>query len=459
MEQTASLVTAPTTARTSFALLGDHPAGVAMARALVATGSYQLAYHAGRTVLPETDGVPPIRRLGDVEEILADPAVELVIVASAEADRPAQLRRAIQSERDVLCVHPADRKPDIAYEAAMMQQDTRRLVFPLLVDALHPAIVRLTQVLANDARLRGWRLLVLEWSSPDQEALVTHAGEARFALPCWDILRALGGEVLEVSALGAGEELEPGQPLLLSGRFEEDRLFQIRYLPGHGRAGLNLRFQGGATEVHLHFPQGMEGPAFLTWEESSGELYEEYWGSCDPWLALAQLVDQSLRGVNATNQPGHSSWSSIDRASEHTIKAPLLLHSRRTGVTAIVSAEQRGSQETPVLSWQTEIRCLELDDAARRSLERRRTSLLDYQEPSEEVGFKGTMTLVGCGLLWVTILLAVLSRWVPALGWLIVPVLFIFLVLQILGAITRRTEQGESKGGTSAPGANSQVGR
>ena len=58
--------------------------------------------------------------------------------------------------------------------------------------------------------------------------------------------------------------------------------------------------------------------------------------------------------------------------------------------------------------------------------------MLEYQEASEEVGFKGTMTLVGCGLLWGSLLLLILSRWVPWLGWAILPVFALFLALQLL---------------------------
>ena len=72
-----------------------------------------------------------------------------------------------------------------------------------------------------------------------------------------------------------------------------------------------------------------------------------------------------------------------------------------------------------LISWPSGIRNLELDDAARRSVHRRRAGTLEYPEATEEVGFKGTMTLVGCSLLWVIILLVIVSRWVPWVGWLI----------------------------------------
>jgi hypothetical protein len=87
----------------------------------------------------------------------------------------------------------------------------------------------------------------------------------------------------------------------------------------------------------------------------------------------------------------------------------------------------------PTLTWQDAIRCLELDDAARRSVQHRRVSTLEYPEATEEVGFKGTMTLVGCGLLLTSVLVLVLSRLFPSrVWWVIVPVFLLFLGLQLL---------------------------
>src|SRR5581483_7190562 len=93
-----------------FALLGNHPDGLALSAALVETGRYHLAAYSGPTA-----GAEELRRRGltvkpvaDVEEVLADPVVEMVIVACGLSSRPGLLRRALQSERHVLCVHPAD---------------------------------------------------------------------------------------------------------------------------------------------------------------------------------------------------------------------------------------------------------------------------------------------------------------------------------------------------------------
>jgi hypothetical protein len=57
---------------------------------------------------------------------------------------------------------------------------------------------------------------------------------------------------------------------------------------------------------------------------------------------------------------------------------------------------------------------------------------MEYQQASEEVGFKGTMTLVGCAMLWIVLLLLIVSRWVPWVGWLILPLLVVFIGMQVL---------------------------
>jgi hypothetical protein len=93
-----------------------------------------------------------------------------------------------------------------------------------------------------------------------------------------------------------------------------------------------------------------------------------------------------------------------------------------------------------MLGWQDELRALELDDAARRSVERGRSNTLDLQETTEEATFKGTMTLVGCSLIWLSVIVLILSVWFPILAWLIVPLFGVFLVMQTLRWIVPKSE-------------------
>ena len=331
------------------ALLGDHPDGLAMARALAASGRHELSAYSGSAVAGEyllRWGIAA-RSVGDIEEILADPHIEAVIVAGSPADRPAQLRRALQSEKHVLCVHPADESPDIAYEAGMIQADTGKILLPLLPEALHPAVRKLAELL--DAFAPNPMLIEVERTGP--EAVLLDAGTAGHdpGVPGWDVLRLLGGEIVEVVGLAGKEEVNPEAPLLLAGRFERGGLFQLTLLPLQADAYCRYSVSHQHGPIRAGFSQGWPGPARLTWRDASGNPRQEAWEAVDPWTAMVELFEQTLAAASP---------------------APL--------------------------GWQDEVRCLELDDAARRSVERRRACTLDFQEVSEEVGFKGTMTLAGC---------------------------------------------------------------
>src|SRR5262245_32542610 len=122
-----------------FVLLGNHPDGLKMALALVESSRHEFAAYSSPALTWENLGIRPGRVIEDIEEVLADPTIGAVIVAGDLSQRPNQLRRALQSERHVLCAYPPGDSPDIAYEAAMIQSDTRRVLMPLLFGSLHPA--------------------------------------------------------------------------------------------------------------------------------------------------------------------------------------------------------------------------------------------------------------------------------------------------------------------------------
>ena len=362
-----------------FALLGDHPDGLEMARALAASGRHELAIYSGSALGNEylrRWGLEP-RRVGDLEEVLADPGIQAVIVAGKPAHRPGQLRRALQSERHVLCVCPVDDSPDLAYEAAMAQGDAHVVLFPILPEGLHPAFGRLAELAKP-----SFRLLEIERWSTEEILLEAEEEGHKPGFPGWDMLRRIGGEIGELSVLTATEEIEKGRPLLLTGQFVAGGLFQATYMPCQAEAFLRITLVNRNQSAELIFDQGWPGPAHLTFTDEQGGEHTETWEPFDPWAALVVEFDRVER--------------------------------------------ERG------LTWQDAIRGLELDDAARRSVHRRRTSTLEFQEVTEEASFKGTMTLVGCSILWISLLLLILSAWFPWLGWIIAPVFGVFLVMQVL---------------------------
>jgi predicted dehydrogenase len=416
-----------------WALLGDHPDGLEAARALAASGRHDIVLYSGPAAGADylaRDGLKP-QRLADIEEALADPQVEAVIVAGSLSSRAAQLRRALQSEHHVLCVHPVDPSADVAYEAAMLQSDVRRVLLPLLPDALHPGIQRLAEM----ARVQRGAAVpspdemltplppdfprLLEWERSATEHLLLDDGRDGPSpnLPGWDVLRLLGGEIAEVMALGRPDELIPGEPLLITGRFLAGTLLQATWLPHQPHAFWRVTLVSGQGRAELTFPDGWPGPASLRYRDAEGMPREENWPALNPWPALVETFEAAVTAWREQRQ------------------APL------PGTVENVCLTQTGGR----LGWLDAIRALELDDATRRSLQRRRASSLDFPEATEEAGFKGTMTLVGCGLLWVSLLLLIFSIWFPMLGLAILPIFGLFLVMQFLGWAVPRKEEPAAK--------------
>jgi hypothetical protein len=273
-------------------------------------------------------------------------------------------------------------------------------------------------------------------------ALIDDGVARKPALPGWDVLRRLGGEVAEVTAFAEHEIPAVDGPMFLSGRFGRGGVFQASFLPRQPGPRWRLGVSGGDRRAELVFPDGWPGRAVLTWRDEDGPAQEETWERWDPWQALVAVFERAVGG-------------GVDLPREAIVAArPVLApQTGRTDGIATVPREANAERRTPnaerrTLTWQDEVRCLELDDAARRSVERRRASTLEYPEATEEAGVKGTMTLVGCGLVWLFLLLLILSVWVPWLGRLIVPALFVFLVLQVglwLISRGRRREEQERR--------------
>jgi hypothetical protein len=69
---------------------------------------------------------------------------------------------------------------------------------------------------------------------------------------------------------------------------------------------------------------------------------------------------------------------------------------------------------------------------------------MEYQEASEEVGFKGTMTLVGCLVIWLLPLIVLALIYVPQVSyWIIASLLAIFLGLQLLRYLIPKAPRGK----------------
>jgi hypothetical protein len=418
-----------------FALIGDHPDGLDIARALAATGRHQIETYSGPAI-----GWDAIVRAGivakqvvDIESVLSDPEIDAVIVAASKASRAATLRRAVQSERHVLCVHPADSKPDVAFETALMQGDTGCVVLPLLPEAFHPGVARFAQRFVKTRP----EVLEVRRAFRDEFWLDFEGDDARPGLPGWDTLRRIGGELVEVAALAAEDEPTRGRAILVSGKFTDGKLVQMTLLAGQSDAFYRISAVG-PRPLTLVFADGWPGEATLTYEDDTGALRTETWPALPPWTPLIEAFEQaaarrpSRKAVQAPGATDTHCWTSAG------IDSTVIIQAAETLVGFLPAAA--------TLGWTDEIRALELDDNIRRSLHYRRAYALDLQDATEDATFKGTMTLVGCSLMWIILVLLFLSIWIPWLGWLIFPALAVFLALQFLRGVVK-----DSKAETKSP--------
>jgi predicted dehydrogenase len=350
-------------------------------------------------------GMRPSRVIGDIEEILADPMIDTVVVAGDLSQRPAQLRRALQSERHVLCVYPPGDSPDITYEAAMIHSDTGLVLLPLLIGTLHPAIQRLREVLRRPS---SGTLKLIQWDRGLSKKTKNHNLKSEISesayFPGWEVLQSLGGPIAEVSAFAEQTARRPDDPLLVAGRFEKGGVFQAILSPHAADETWQLRLTASTLEAELSLYCSEK--ARLTWTDATETRSQEEWSDANPWREMARVFGEAVGRYNQKVASGQAGEIVRQPADEVT--------------------------------WQDAIRSAELDDAARRSVERRKACTLDYPEATEEVSFKGTMTLIGCGMLWVMLVLLVLSRWFPVLLVVIVIMLTVFLSLQVLRAIVKK---------------------
>jgi predicted dehydrogenase len=369
-------------------LLGDHPDGVDAAVALAQSGRHALAAYAGpanTAARLRQQGLAPAV-FDDAETALAVQTIDLVLVADELPHRPALLRRALQSDKHVAVVHPADLEPDIAYEALLLQQDTKKLLIPFLPERMAAALNALheRQGLPTLGALQQLELEV-RFPAPRPGGApvkkLPREWEGHPLLTLWEPLRLLGGEIQDLTAVSAeAEELAPAAALVLTGRMQSGALFQVSLTPQPaGLAAWRFTVRGEGGELCLDAPQGLFGATTL--RHPAGEQRfeaEERRGAL-----LARLIEAALDG-------------------------------------------------RPSATWTDATRCLELFDAARRSVKRKRMVAMDYEAVSETGNFKSTMTALGCVVLLIIMTLFYLTPTLPFAKYLIIPILALFLGLQAL---------------------------
>ncbi len=317
---------------------------------------------------------------------------------SPDEDRRAeQLRRFAQTTVPVLATHPLFSSMLVFYELDMIRRDTQTVLLPYLPLRSHPAIIELARLCQAPAAgaIGQIEQLVLERHLLDRSKA---AASSQFARDV-DLLRAIGGEVARIHAMGPS--------------FESTSFANLS-VQMSGASSLLTRWSVAPAEEH---PWGR-----LTLIGSAGCAVVTMPGEPAPSDAPQWGFELSVAGSRLDRQLDRD-WSPADTALDALAQA--------IGGAAVKP------------DWVDAAHSAELTETIDRSLKRGRTIELHYEEYSEASTFKSMMSAVGCCLLIVGLILVVvvgvledfLRRHVPLVPrwpYLLLGLLGFFLLLQLL---------------------------
>jgi myo-inositol 2-dehydrogenase/D-chiro-inositol 1-dehydrogenase len=349
-------------------------------------------------------GIPVPR---DLEDALARPGIEAIIVGGPLETRGEWLRRAAAEGYAIIVLHPPGPDSESYYQVALSREETGAVIVVDLPLRLHPGVQALRRALA-EGDLGSFRGLRLEATSRPPVASLVRIAFARAV----DAIRAILGEIEALTATGDPPGEDP----------EVELVVQLR---GAGALRAETRIRAEAA-------------------------------------ASARLTLLGERGKLSLDVDAH--WLTLERpdAEEAIALSPWDPHEAIMSVLAS-SMVCRDSGEPPSPNLLDGTRAMELSEAANRSLRRGRTVELHYESISEESTFKSVMTSTGCLVFLASLFVLPLAmagaaiglKWALYIPYLIPPALVLFVMLQTLRLAIRRPQAAgtatKRPGGTQKP--------
>lgn len=334
-------------------------------------------------------------------EILVGGAeADVVVVARSDNDdeRAEQLRKLVQGGTPLVISQPVNSSMLIYYELDMIRRETGCVMLPYVADRWHPGLARLQAILRREAGSDIGEIsqVVFERTLADRSR---GAVEAQFARDS-AVVRALCGDLTSISAMGP-----PGDATAV-----------------YANLGVQLAGPGG------RLVRWSVGPV----EQSAG--------------ARLTLVGAEGKATLQLPAPGEPSELETVRGGNREI-TPIARWSPPAAAIEQLELAVAGKPAAP--TWPDGCRDIELTESIARSLAKGRTIELHNEEHSEHGTFKGTMTSLGCGLLWLSLLVFILAL---VLAWatgaevfryaphFILAVLALFLAIQSLKLVFRNDE-------------------
>jgi len=406
-----------------LALLGVDDQTLAAARAAPMAGCQVVWAGEVGAWTDELRRLAPDIRLGESwETLLAGDLADAVLVGYSDDEtlRSDQLRKLAQEGPPLLLSHPVVASPLIYFELEALVRESGCLVLPNLPGRRHPGVAAVAELVRSHqtSPIGSVEQITFERAMSDRSDRRVLGQFGRDV----DLLRAVGGELVRLGALGAAGQ---GAPLAnLAVQMTTDQGLPVRWSvePDDAFCGGRLVVRGAAGRAMLELPE--QGEAIL------------HIG------------------------PGDGATQQIFPASDDAVEA--LLRVRRA------VAEEGEKSSRPDIG--DALRSMELYEAVGRSLRRGRTVELKLEAQDEEQTFKGVMTSAGCTLIILALLVLVLAasaqflarlfhldalaEWIGSL-WpaVLMGMLGLFLMLQVLRlTLTGKSEDDQASGDDQTAG-------
>lgn len=346
----------------NFAVLGDDPAMLPVAQAIIESPMHQLTHavapnEAAATAM--TTASPALRIVTDWEELLNVPELDVVVVGGFD-DVVLQGAKQLASAGKSILLFPDNRQdPAWIYEMTLIRDDNRVVLLPVFPLRDDPQVDRMHAAIADG---RIGKVLHLQM---ERETHVEIDGDAALLLGIdavnavllsdVDLLRAVGGNYNRITALHSGvvDRRVALATVTLAGSDVPESSWSVRPVTTESR--WTLRVVGEKGQLTLSGRSGTDGS-----------------------------IESRLEGLSDVSEP----------ATDNPAESPSLRMLSR------LEAAANGNDVSP--DWTDVTRDFEIVEATARSLRRRRTIDLHFETASERNQFKTQMTAIGCGLVSMT---------------------------------------------------------
>ena len=299
------------------------------------------------------------------EDLLHAAPVDAAIVARAtdQEVRAEQLRKLTQAGVPLLVSHPAVDSMLVYYELDMIRRESHAVLLPDMPWRLHPGVRQLAAIVGQGAASpigAAEQALFERWLLARDQAAVLR----QFACDV-DLIRSTCGDVTRLAALGAPDQPETYANLGVQMTIAEGPALRWSVGPVDDEAGARLTVIGTRGKAILHMSAVSPSPLM---GEGRGEGRREGWRL-------------ELRSEGALEEmKSFADWN-----------GPVEM-------LATLQAAIEGEHDER--AWLDAARSVELAEAVERSLKRGRAVELHNEDFTDIGTFKGTMTSVGCGLLF-----------------------------------------------------------